>query len=135
MAPGGTHAHVGGVAGRVRAPASSDETGDGIGDAAADALPIVVSDVVGGASSAAFTGDPARLARLDGIDARIEVQIKPRTERLERQADGFCKQLLELDRIDAALEFRVADGRPLNLLDAAYIPHAAGPRVVRAAPR
>lgn len=94
---------------------SSDALGEGIGEAVAEVIPLLVGDIVGGALRAAFTGDTKRLEEMDGLDAKIEAIIEPRTAALERNADEFCRRMQRLDAIDDALEFRL-DGKPLDLL-------------------
>ena len=111
------------------------ELGEGIGDAVKEMVPMLVGDIVGGTIRAALSGDAARFQRLDNLDARIEAQIKPRAERLEQRADRFCQRLVELDRIDASLEYRLPGGKPLNLLDATYLPKAGRSVAAQAAAR
>lgn len=91
--------------------------GDAVAEAMGDVLPIVIGDIVGGAIAAAFSGDSARLQRMEHIDAELEARIEPAAEQLERRGEALCRQLAALDRIDDALEVRI-DGRPLNLLEA-----------------
>jgi hypothetical protein len=94
------------------------DLGEGIGAAVSDVIPSMIGDIVGGAISAAFSGDSSRLKRLENLDAQIDQRVAPRAQALERKAESLCKRMVELDRIDDALEFRLADGRPLELLRA-----------------
>ena len=94
-----------------------DELGKGIGEAVKEVVPSLIGDIVGGAIAAAFAGDATRLKRMENLDAQIEAQVKPRAEALERRAEALCRQMVELDRIDDALEYRHR-GHPLNLLEA-----------------
>lgn len=97
---------------------NSADLGDGIGDAIGDVLPTLIGNVVGGAISAAFSGDAARLQRMENLDQRIEARVAPRARALEARAAQLCERLVELDRLDNALEYRRADGEPLDLIEA-----------------
>jgi outer membrane lipoprotein SlyB len=92
------------------------ELGDGIGEAVSEVIPSMIGDIVSGAIGAAFEGDASRLKRLDNLDAQIEARVQPRARALEQRAQSLCRRMVELDRIDAALQFRLPDGRPLELL-------------------
>lgn len=91
--------------------------GDAIGAAVAKVVPHLVGDIVGGALRAAFSGDAARLQRLENLDARIEALVEPRARALDADAQALCRRMEALDAIDEALEFRLPDGRRLDLLD------------------
>jgi len=95
---------------------NADELGDGIGEAVAEVIPSMIGDIVSGAIGAAFSGDASRLKRLEDLDAQIDARVEPRAKALEARAQGLCRRLVELDRIDDALEFRLPDGQPLGLL-------------------
>lgn len=97
---------------------NGSELGDGIGDAVAEVIPSMIGDIVGGAISAAFSGDASRLKRMENLDAQIEAQVKPRVDALEQRAEGLCLRMVELDRIENALEYRTRNGQPLNLMQA-----------------
>lgn len=101
------------------------DLGDGIGEAVGEMVPMIVGDLVGGALSAAFSGDASRLKRLENLDAQIEAQVRPRTQRLEQRAARLCTRMVELDRIDASLDYRLPGGAPLNLLDARARPQGS----------
>jgi hypothetical protein len=94
------------------------DLGEGIGAAVSEVIPSLIGDIVGGAISAAFSGDSSRLKRLENLDAQIDERVEPRAQALERKAQSLCRRMIELDRIDDALEYRLADGRPLELLRA-----------------
>ena len=68
----------------------------------------MIGDIVGGAISAAFSGDASRLKRMENLDAQIEARVKPRAEALEQRAEGLCRRMVALDRLDNALEYRRA---------------------------
>lgn len=94
------------------------DLGEGIGEAVGEVIPSMIGDIVSGAIGAAFSGDASRLKRMENLDAQIEQRVEPRAKALEQRAQALCLRMAELDRIDDALEFRLADGRPLNLLEA-----------------
>ncbi|MFC3550392.1 DUF2884 family protein [Lysobacter cavernae] len=93
------------------------DLGDGIGDAVAEVIPSMIGDIVGGAISAAFSGDASHLKRMEDLDGQIEARVEPRAKALEQRAERLCQRMVELDRIDNALEFRLSDGRALDLLE------------------
>jgi hypothetical protein len=95
---------------------SGEDLGEGIADAVGDVLPTVIGDIVGGAVHAAF-GDGERLQRLERLDSEIEALIEPRAKALEKDADALCRRMELLDRIDNALDYRLPDGNPLELLE------------------
>ena len=94
------------------------DLGEGIGQAVSEVIPSMIGYIVSDAIGAAFSGDASRLKRLDDLDAQIEARVQPRARALEQRADGLCRRMVELDRIDDALEFRLPDGQALNLLEA-----------------
>jgi len=97
---------------------NSDHLGEGIGKTVAELLPSLIGDIVGGAVRAALTGDTARMQRMQHIDQDIEARVDPRARALERRAEALCQHMQALDEIDDALEYRLPDGRPLDLLEA-----------------
>lgn len=94
----------------------SDDLGKSIGEAVREVMPMVMGDLVGGAVRAAFGGDTARLERMGDMDKDIQARIEPRVHTLEKNAEGLCRRMEALDRIDNALEYRLDNGTPLNLL-------------------
>lgn len=97
---------------------NGSDLGEGIGEAVAEVIPSMIGDIVSGAIGAAFSGDASRLKRLENLDAQIEARVEPRAKALEKRADNLCRRMVELDRIDNDLEFRLADGQPLDMLRA-----------------
>ena len=95
----------------------SSDLGDGIGDAVGEVMPVLIGDIVGGAVSAALSGDSARLERMQDLDQQIEARIGPRAKALEARSEQLCSRMIELDRLDNALAYRLPDGSPLNLLE------------------
>ncbi len=91
------------------------DLGTGISQAVAAVLPSMIGDIVGGAISAAFSGDGRRLKRMENLDAQIEARVQPRARALEQRAEGLCRRMVALDAIDNALEYR-HHGQPLDLL-------------------
>lgn len=92
------------------------DVGRGIAEAVGDAIPSLIGDIVGGAISAAFAGDKSRLERMEHLDAEIEAAVAPRAAILEQRSLALCQRLEALDALDNALEYRLPDGQPLNLL-------------------
>ena len=100
------------------------DLGGGISEAVGAVLPSMIGDIVGGAISAAFSGDASRLKQMETLDARIEAQVEPRARALEKRAEGLCQRMIALDAIDEAIEYRHG-GKPLDLL---RVQTASGPR-------
>lgn len=96
---------------------SSDDMGEAIGQTVGEVVPLIIGDIVGGAVRATFTGDTARLERMENLDKQIEAQVEPRAKRLEVRAEKLCGHLQELDRLDDALAYRLPGGGRLNLLE------------------
>lgn len=96
---------------------SSDELGESIGQAVGEVVPMIIGDVVAGAVRAAFTGDTARLEKMENLDQQIEARVEPRAKRLEERAEKLCGHMQELDRLDDALAYRLPGGGRLNLLE------------------
>lgn len=92
------------------------DLGQGIASAVEEAIPDLIGDIVGGAISAAFAGDKSRLARMEHLDAEIEAAVTPRAAALEQSAAALCRRLEALDALDNALQYRLPDGEPLQLL-------------------
>jgi hypothetical protein len=96
---------------------SGDEMGEAIGETVGEVVPLIIGDIVGGAVRSAFTGDTARLKRMENLDKQIEAKVEPRARQLEVRAEKLCEQLQELDRLDDALAYRLPGGGRLNLLE------------------
>lgn len=83
-------------------------------------VPTMVGEVTGQAIALALSGDENRIkefeARVERMERTIEEQVEERAEALERRAEGLCPRIAELDRIENALELRLADGQPLDLV-------------------
>lgn len=99
------------------------DLGQGIASAVGDVLPTLIGDIVGGAVSAALSGDTARLQRMEKMDKDIEARVEPRANALERRAETLCHRMEALDAIDDALEYRQPNGQRLELLEAKATRH------------
>ena len=97
---------------------NGNDLGEGIAHAIGEVLPMVIGDIVSGAVGAAFSGDSARLERLNNVDQEIERLVEPRARQLERSAETLCRNMQSLDAIDDALAYRLPDGGRLDLIDA-----------------
>ena len=91
------------------------DLGTGISQAVGAILPSMIGDIVGGAISAAFSGDGSRLKQMENLDVQIEAKVEPRARALEQRAEGLCRRMVALDAIDNSLEYRHG-GLPLDLL-------------------
>jgi hypothetical protein len=96
---------------------NSEAMGESIGNAVKDVLPTLIGDIVSGALGAAFSGDEERMKRMENMDKDIEARIQPRADALEVRARSLCRKMESLEQIDKALEYRLADGRALDLLE------------------
>jgi hypothetical protein len=89
-------------------------------DTVAELVPGLVADVVKSALTAAFSGDTAAAEALEARAARleqeIETRIEPRAAALAKRAQLVCDQIVELDRMEADLDYRLPDGSRLELL-------------------
>ncbi|HEY5971767.1 MAG TPA: DUF2884 family protein [Pseudoxanthomonas sp.] len=97
---------------------SGDDLGEGIGEAVGEVVPMVIGDIVAGAVRAAFSGDTRRLEKMENLDKQIEAQVEPRAKALEKRADALCGKMIELDRLDNALAYRLPNGDALDLMRA-----------------
>lgn len=96
---------------------SSDELGDAIGESVGEVVPLIIGDIVGGVVRASFSGDTARLEKMENLDKQIEARVEPRAKQLEARAEKLCGHMRELDRLDDALAYRLPGGGRLNLLE------------------
>ena len=81
-----------------------------------ETIPDLIGDIVGGAISAAIAGDKSRLERMEQLDAEIEAAVMPRAAALGQGVAALCRRLEALDALDNALQYRLPDGQPLQLL-------------------
>lgn len=82
-----------------------------------------VPQIVGGAVSAAlkavFAGEKERQQfqiRMDRMKNELDTRVDARAKTLEPLAEAMCQRLRRMDGLDNALEFRLPDGEPLQLL-------------------
>lgn len=95
-----------------------DAMGDVVAPILRDYLPEIIGGAVRTALKAAFTlgkdGDlQARMARMEH---ELDTRVNARAKALEPLAESMCGRLRRIDALDNALEVRMADGRPLDLL-------------------
>lgn len=83
-------------------------------------VPDVVGNVVGAALAAALSGDQSQVREIERRAKHMEREIETRVEgaarALERRAEALCPRIARLDGIDNALQYRLEDGRALELL-------------------
>lgn len=85
----------------------------------AEIVPSLVAEVAAGAVSIALSGDAEAARRLEAraqrLERELEQAVEQRARELEARAAALCPRLAELDRLESALEARVA-GAALDLL-------------------
>ncbi len=82
-----------------------------------------IPDIVGGAVStalkAAFSGEQESKkfeARIKQMERQLDTRVDARAKALEPLAEAMCQRLNRLDTLDDALEFRLPNGEPMQLL-------------------
>ena len=82
-----------------------------------------VPEIVGGAVTsslkAVFSGEKKRNefeARMEHMQHELDSKVDARAKALEPLADAMCQRLRRIDDLDNALEFRLPDAKPLQLL-------------------
>ena len=87
----------------------------------ASVVPEVVGDVTAAAVKAALSGDEHAVEEIERkaerMEKEIERDVEAKADALGMRAEKLCPRLTELDRIESSLSVRLADGRPLNLLE------------------
>ncbi len=64
-----------------------------------------------------FTGQAEQMdARADRMDAELDRQVEARSKQIEAHAAAMCDEARHLYAVQQALEYRLDDGRPLELL-------------------
>ena len=110
---------------RIRNSSDSSEWNEGefekeVAGLTAELVPSLVGNVAALAVQAALTGDEAGAAalekRMENFEKELEARIESRAKEIETRADALCPRLKELDTLEAALEVRLADNRPLDLI-------------------
>lgn len=83
-------------------------------------VPTLIGDITGEAIRIALTGDEHAAeeleARVERMETAIERDVEARAERLEKRAEALCPSVADLDRLEASLDLRLADDRPLDLV-------------------
>jgi hypothetical protein len=83
-------------------------------------VPMMVGNVTSIAIQAALTGDEgaaeALERRVEKMEKELEARVERRADDLDERAEALCPRLVELDALESALEVRLADNRPLDLL-------------------
>lgn len=83
-------------------------------------VPAIAGEVASLAITAALSGDEAAAERFEqrmkNFEQDIEREMKARGKALEQKAESLCPDLRKIDELDEALEVRLADGSPLNLV-------------------
>ena len=86
----------------------------------AELVPSLVANVAAIAVQAALSGDEAGAAalekRMQNFEKELESRIESRAKEIETRADALCPRLAELDALETALELRLADNAPLDLI-------------------
>lgn len=64
-----------------------------------------------------FTGQAEQMdARADRMEAELDRQVEARSKQIEAHAAAMCDEARHLYAVQQALEYRLDDGRPLELL-------------------
>jgi hypothetical protein len=110
---------------RIEASDDSRDWSDGefeqaVADLSAELVPSLVGKAAALAVQAALSGDEAGAAaleeRMQRFERELEAQVEARAAAIEARADALCPRLVELDALESALELRLADQRPLDLM-------------------
>ncbi|MCK7594204.1 DUF2884 family protein [Pseudomarimonas salicorniae] len=82
--------------------------------------PQIAGKVASLAITAALSGDEATAKdferRAEAMGKELEQVMEARGKALEARAEQLCGRIADIDAIENALEFRLADGKPLNLV-------------------
>jgi hypothetical protein len=96
-----------------------DAIGKVIGSIMVDYVPQIIGGAVSGALSAAFGGEQKAKEfekKMEAMERELDQKVEQRAKKLEPLAEAMCKRLQEMDRIDDELDFRLPDGKRLELL-------------------
>ena len=84
-----------------------------------------VPGIIGGAMSmavkAAFAGEEKAnemKRRIEHMERELDARVEKRAEQLEPLVDSLCQRMQRMDALDNALEYRTADGKPIEFLRA-----------------
>ena len=95
-----------------------DAVGEIVGPLVAQYVPQIIGGAVSSAVKAVFSGHDdagdfeARMQRMEG---EIERKVEARAEALEPLVESMCQRLQRMDAIEDSLQFRLPDGKPLQL--------------------
>lgn len=93
-----------------------DLFGEGFDQRVQDAAESLKGSIARGLLWTLLTGGEERFEkRTEKIEAELEPKIEARARALEQHAQSLCTQVLALDRLQSALEFRY-DGQPLRMM-------------------
>lgn len=91
-----------------------------VGDTVESLVPIVVSDIAAAAVRVALSGDEKGAKELEEraerMEATLEREVESRADALETRAKALCPLVADLDRVDEALELRIAGNRRIDFL-------------------
>jgi hypothetical protein len=101
----------------------NDEFEAAIESLVGELVPMMMGDIAAVAIQAAFTGDEDAVNRIEQRAERMEKAIEEKVERrageLEARAEALCPRVKALDALESGLTVRLADNRPLDLLELA----------------
>jgi prefoldin subunit 5 len=98
---------------------NDDAMGDVVEPIMADYVPEIVGSAVTTALKAVFSGEKKRNefeARMEHMQQELDTKVDARAKALEPLAQAMCQRLRRIDDIDNALEYRLPDAKPLQLL-------------------
>ncbi len=83
-------------------------------------VPAIAANVASVAVKAALAGDEAAARDIERRADRLESEIKARVEaharQIEARAEALCPIVAQLDTLEQRLDYRLDDGRPLDLV-------------------
>lgn len=99
----------------------NDEFEDAIEGLVGELVPMMMGDIAATAIQAAFSGDADATRKLEQRAAHMEKAIEEKVERrageIEARAEALCPRVKALDALESSLTVRLADNRPIDLLE------------------
>ena len=96
---------------------SQQDFDDAIEKTVSEASEQMASALTRGVMWSLFTGRASELeARADTMDQSLEKEMQARSGRLEARAKAICPRLARMSELQQQFRFRLADGRPLQLM-------------------
>ena len=99
----------------------NDEFEEAIETLVGELVPMMMGDIAATAITAAFSGDTDAVEKLEQRAERMEKAIEEKVERradeLEARAEALCPRVKALDALESSLTVRLADNRPIDLLE------------------